>query len=88
VYKGLRLNCGYRVDLLIEKQLIIELKAVTKLLPVHEAQILTYMKLTNVSIGLLINFNEKILKNGLSVLFYEFLRDLCALRGFHLFINF
>ena len=62
MYKGLRLDCGYRVNLFIEKQLIIELKAVTKLLPIYEAQILTYMKLTKISIGLLINFNEKILR--------------------------
>lgn len=64
-YKGLRLDCGYRVDLLIEKQLLIELKAVEKLLAIHEAQILTYMKLANVSIGLLINFNVMLLKDGI-----------------------
>jgi len=63
IYKGLRLDCGYRVDLLIEKQLIIELKAVEKLAPIHEAQILTYMKLANISIGLLLNFNEELLNN-------------------------
>lgn len=65
LYKGLRLDCGYRVDLLIEKQLIIELKTVEKLLPIHEAQILTYMKLANISIGLLINFNAVLLKDGI-----------------------
>ena len=48
IYKGLKLDCGYRVDLQVEKQLIIELKAVDKLLPIHEAQILTYMKLSNI----------------------------------------
>ena len=63
VYKGVHLDCGYRIDILIEKQLIIELKVVDKLLPVHEAQILTYMKLADISVGLLINFNEKLLKN-------------------------
>jgi GxxExxY protein len=51
--------------LIIDKQLIIELKNVEKLLPVHEAQILTYMRLSNINIGLLINFNEKYLKNGI-----------------------
>ena len=66
LYKGIHLDCGYRVDLLIEKQLIIELKAVAELLPVHNAQILTYMKLSNISIGLLINFNEELLKNGIN----------------------
>ncbi|MDZ7725720.1 MAG: GxxExxY protein [candidate division KSB1 bacterium] len=65
LYKGLRLDCGYRVDVLIEKQLIVELKAVSKLLPIHNAQILTYMKLSNISIGLLINFNEELLKAGI-----------------------
>lgn len=53
-YKGVRLDCSYRVDLLIEKQLIVELKVVEKLLSIHEAQILTYMKLANISTGLLI----------------------------------
>ena len=65
IYKGLRLECGYRVNRLVEKQLIIELKAVDKLLPIHEAQILTYMKLASISIGLLINFNEELLRNGI-----------------------
>ena len=64
-YKGIHLNCGYRIDLLIEKQLIIELKAVESLMPIHEAQLLTYMKLSNISIGLLINFNEMLLKDGI-----------------------
>ncbi|MFQ6112684.1 MAG: GxxExxY protein [bacterium] len=63
-YKGVRLDCGYRVDLFVEKKLIIELKVVDKFLPIHEAQILTYMKLANVSVGLLINFNVELLKEG------------------------
>jgi len=65
LYKGLFLNCGYRVDLLIEKKLIIELKAVENIVPIHEAQILTYMKLAKIPIGLLINFNEELLKDGI-----------------------
>lgn len=64
-YKGVELDCGYRIDLLIEKQLIIELKAVEQLLPIHEAQILTYMKLANISTGLLINFNVGLVKDGI-----------------------
>ncbi len=64
-YKNLRISCGYRIDLLIENQLIIELKSVDKIHPIHEAQILTYMKLSKIGIGLLINFNEKILKDGI-----------------------
>ena len=64
-YKDYRLECGYRVDLLIEDKLILELKTVSNLLPIHEAQILTYMKLCDVKIGLLINFNTVRLKDGI-----------------------
>ena len=65
MYKGLLLDCGYRVYLLIENKLIVELKAVNTILPIHEAQLLTYMKLEKISIGLLMNFNEELLKNGI-----------------------
>jgi GxxExxY protein len=64
-YKDIRLNCGYRIDILVEDQIIIELKSVDELHPVHEAQILTYLKLANKRIGLLINFNVSLLKNGI-----------------------
>ncbi len=64
-YKGIRLDCGYRVDLLVEGTLIVELKSVEHIQPVHEAQLLTYMKLANVRIGLLINFNVAQLKHGI-----------------------
>ena len=64
-YKGIKLDCGYRVDMLIEDKLIVELKSVEKTLPVHEAQILTYMKLANIQVGLLINFNVERLKEGI-----------------------
>ncbi len=64
-YKGEQLDCGYRIDLLIEKNLVVELKAVDELSAVHKAQILTYMKLLNAKVGLLINFNKKLLKNGI-----------------------
>jgi GxxExxY protein len=64
-YKGIRLDCGYRIDLLIEDKLIVELKSVEKILPIHEAQILTYMKLANIKVGLLINFNAVRLKDGI-----------------------
>lgn len=64
-YKNLQLNSSYRIDLIVEKSLLLELKSVDKLLPIHEAQLLTYMKLGNVSTGLLINFNVPVLKNGL-----------------------
>ena len=64
-YKGVVLDCGYRLDLVVENKLIVELKSVEKLQKIHEAQILTYMKLTGLSVGLLINFNEIVLKNGI-----------------------
>jgi GxxExxY protein len=64
-YKDVKLDCGYRIDLLVDKKLILELKCVEKLLSIHEAQILTYMKLSNIKIGLLINFNVMMLKNGI-----------------------
>jgi GxxExxY protein len=64
-YKEVKLDCGFRVDVLVEKQLILELKSVEKLLPVHEAQLLTYLKLTGCRVGLLINFNVPLLKNGI-----------------------
>jgi GxxExxY protein len=64
-YKEVKLDCGFRVDLLVEKQLVVELKSVESLLPVHEAQLLTYLKLTGCKVGLLINFNVPLLKNGI-----------------------
>lgn len=64
-YKGLQLECGYRLDLLVENRVIVELKAVETLLPIHEAQLLTYLKLRQLRLGLLINFNVPILKNGI-----------------------
>ena len=59
------LDCGYRVDLLVEDKLIVELKSVERIQPVHEAQLLTYMKLARIKTGLLINFNVTQLKNGI-----------------------
>ncbi|OGF58851.1 MAG: GxxExxY protein [Candidatus Fischerbacteria bacterium RBG_13_37_8] len=64
-YKNVLISSGYRIDLLIENTLILELKSVSNLLPLHEAQLLTYMRLADIKIGLLINFNEKFLRNGI-----------------------
>ena len=64
-YKGCLLDCGYRLDFVVENSIFIELKAVERLLPVHQAQVLTYLKLTSLDTGLLINFNVPILKQGL-----------------------
>jgi len=65
VYRGLKLDCGYRLDLLVEGQVVVELKAVDRLAPIHTAQVLSYLKLSGCRIGLLINFNVKLLKNGI-----------------------
>jgi len=64
IYKGKRLNKDFRIDLFVENEIIVELKTVDKLAPIHEAQLLTYLKLTDKKLGILINFNEVLLKNG------------------------
>ncbi len=64
-YKEVKLDCGYRVDLIVADTLILELKTVETLLPIHEAQLLTYLKLMKKPLGLLINFNVPILKQGI-----------------------
>ena len=63
-YKEVRLDCGYRLDFVVENELIIELKAVSELLSIHEAQLLTYLKLEGKALGLLINFNVPVLSQG------------------------
>ena len=65
VYKEVKLDHGYRIDLLVENKVVIEIKTVDKISDVHEAQVLTYLKLGNYKLGLLINFNVPILKRGL-----------------------
>ena len=64
-YKGKNIDCGFRADFVIEGELIVELKAADKVLPIHEAQLLTYMKIANIKTGLLINFNVVLLKDGI-----------------------
>lgn len=64
-YKGIRLNCGYRIDILVDKVVIIELKTVEHIEPIHEAQLLTYLKLSELWLGLLIIFNVPVLKDGI-----------------------
>ena len=64
-YKGVELNIGYRIDLLVNDKVIIELKTVENILPVHEAQLITYLKLSGYRVGMLINFNEKFVKDGI-----------------------
>ena len=65
IYKQIKLEYGYRIDLIVENKVIIELKAVEELTSNHKAQLLTYLKLSKIKLGLLVNFNESILKNGI-----------------------
>lgn len=64
-YKGVKLDCGYRADLLIEDSVLVEIKAIDSLISIHEAQLLSYLKLGGWKIGLLINFNVELLKHGI-----------------------
>ena len=64
-YKGKNLDCGYRLDIIVEGLVILELKAVDRIEPIHEAQLLTYLKLSSLKLGILINFNVPVLKNGI-----------------------
>jgi GxxExxY protein len=64
-YKDTKLDCGYRIDVLVEDRVILELKSIDCLEPIHEAQVLTYLKLTHLKVGLLINFNVSILRDGI-----------------------
>jgi GxxExxY protein len=65
IYKGKKLDCGYRLDIVVEKQIILELKSCEKIEPIHTAQLLTYLKLLNIKLGLLLNFNTPIMKDGI-----------------------
>jgi GxxExxY protein len=64
-YKGVKLDCGYKIDLIVSHEVVVELKSVERMLPVHEAQLLTYMKLSGKKVGLLINFNSSLLTQGI-----------------------
>ncbi len=64
-YKGIKLECGYRLDVFVDNRVVVELKSVEKLEPIHKAQLLTYLRLKGCRLGLLINFNVQLLKNGI-----------------------
>lgn len=64
-YKGVRLDCGYRLDVLVAKQVVVEVKSIDAIAPIHEAQLLTYLQLGGWKVGLLINFNVPVLKEGI-----------------------
>jgi GxxExxY protein len=72
IYKGIKLDCGYRIDVLVDDLVIIELKTVEKMLAIHEAQLLTYLKLYRRPLGLLMNFNVPVLKDGIKRLVNQF----------------
>ena len=65
VYKGVELDCGYRLDFLVDQKVVLELKAVDHVLPIHEAQLLTYLRLSGARVGLIINFNVPVLRDGI-----------------------
>jgi GxxExxY protein len=65
VYKGIKLDCGYRLDFLASESVIVELKAVEKLMPIHHAQTITYLKLSNCKLGLILNFNVRLMRTGI-----------------------
>ena len=64
-YKGIKLDCGYRLDIIVEEKVILEIKTVDAITPVHEAQFLTYLRLANLKVGLILNFNVPVLKDGI-----------------------
>ncbi len=64
-YKGVRMDCGYRIDLLVDDKVVVELKSIERFQPVHEAQLITYLRLSGVHVGLLINFNVPALRQGI-----------------------
>ena len=74
-YKEVHLDCGYRVDLLVEDLVVVELKVVEKLEPIHDAQVLTYLRLSGCQIGLLLNFNTPILREGIKRLVHKFSQE-------------
>ena len=82
VYKDVKLDCGYRLDLLVEDQVIVEIKAIEELAPIHQAQLLSYLKLSGLRVGLLINFNVIILKNGIKRIINDLNHSVNSVRRF------
>ena len=74
-YKDKKLDCGYRVDVIVERSVILELKAVDAILPIHKAQLLTYLKLSNIQLGLLLNFNIPLMRDGVHRIVNELKQD-------------
>ena len=70
-YRGVRIDCGYRIDLLVGNEVVVELKAVERVMPIHEAQMLTYLRLSGSHVGLLLNFNVLLMKDGIRRMVHE-----------------
>ena len=70
-YRGVRIDCGYRIDLLVGNEVVVELKAVERVMPIHEAQMLTYLRLSGSHVGLLLNFNILLMKDGIRRMVHE-----------------
>ncbi len=81
VYRGVKLECSYRLDLIIEHEVIVEIKSIEKLLPIHKAQLMSYLKLSGCKVGLLINFNVEVLKSGIQRVVNNFPDSLRAQRS-------
>ena len=71
-YKGLQLDAGYRIDILVQDRIIVELKAIDKIQPIHTAQVLTYLKMTNLKMALILNFNVELMRSGIKRIINEF----------------
>ena len=71
-YKGLQLYAGYRIDILVQDRIIVELKAIDKIQPIHTAQVLTYLKMTNLKMALILNFNVELMRSGIKRIINEF----------------
>ncbi|MGN6400552.1 MAG: GxxExxY protein [Flavisolibacter sp.] len=71
-YESVKMDVGFRADLIVEREIVVEIKSIEGIAPVHKKQVLTYLRLTNLKIGLLINFNEELLKNGITRLFNNY----------------
>ncbi len=78
VYKGIRLDCGYRIDVVVDDLVVVELKTVERLLPIHDAQLLTYLKLYGRPVGLLLNFNVPVMRVGIKRLVNQFQEEISA----------
>lgn len=79
-YKGVKLECGFRIDVLVEDEIVLELKSVEGLLPIHEAQVINYLRLTGKPLGFLVNFNVPIIKRGIKRMVHELKSELFRTR--------